>query len=92
MRGNLMSDSYEVIINSSAQKDIRKLPAQEVKKIVPAIRSLAYDPRPSGCKKLVNIKSTYRVRVGNYRILYCIEDQIRIVEVSAVKHRREAYE
>jgi mRNA interferase RelE/StbE len=87
-----MNDIYEVIITNSAQKDIRKLPGQEVRKIIPAIRSLAYDPRPSGCKKLVNIKDTYRVRVGNYRILYSIEDQIRIVEVSAVKHRREAYE
>ena len=87
-----MNDTYEVIINNSAQKDIRKLPTQEVKKIVPAIRSLAHDPRPSGCKKLVTTKNTYRVRVGNYRILYCIEDQIRIVEVSAIKHRREAYE
>nr|WP_295934111.1 type II toxin-antitoxin system RelE/ParE family toxin [uncultured Dyadobacter sp.] len=87
-----MNETYEVIINSSAQKDIRNLPAQEVKKIVPAIRLLAHDPRPSGCKKLVTTKNTYRVRVGNYRILYCIEDQIRIVEVSAVKHRREVYE
>lgn len=87
-----MNDNYEVIINNSAQRDIRKLPAQEVKKIVPAIRSLSDEPRPSGCKKLVNTNNSYRVRVGNYRILYCIEDRIRIVEVSAVKHRREAYE
>ncbi|PSL32312.1 type II toxin-antitoxin system RelE family toxin [Dyadobacter jiangsuensis] len=87
-----MNEVYEVIINSSAQKDIKKLPVQEVKKIVPAIRLLANEPRPSGSKKLVTTKNTYRVRVGNYRILYCIEDHIRIVEVSAVKHRREAYE
>jgi len=87
-----MNEIYEVIINSSAQRDIRKLPAQEVNKIVPAIRLLAREPRPTGCKKLVATRNTYRVRVGNYRILYCIEDQVRIVEVSAVKHRREAYE
>ncbi|WP_409012464.1 type II toxin-antitoxin system RelE family toxin [Dyadobacter sp. 50-39] len=62
------------------------------KKIVPAIRSLANEPRPPGCKKLVDTNNSYRVRVGNYRILYCIEDRVRIVEVSAVKHRREAYE
>jgi mRNA interferase RelE/StbE len=87
-----MSDVYKVIINNSAQKDIRKLPGQEVNKIIPAIRSLAKDPRPSGCKKLVNTRNAYRIRVGNYRVLYCIEDKIRIVEVSAVKHRRAAYE
>ncbi|MBO9615814.1 MAG: type II toxin-antitoxin system RelE/ParE family toxin [Dyadobacter sp.] len=87
-----MNDIYEIIISNSAQKDIRKLAGQEVNKIIPAIRSLAHDPRPSGCKKLVNSKNKYRVRVGNYRVLYFIEDQIRIVQVSAVKHRREAYE
>jgi len=87
-----MNDTYEIVINTSAQKDIKRLPAQEVKKIIPSIRSLAYDPRPSGCKKLVNSKNKYRVRVGDYRVLYFIEDQIRIEEVSAVKHRHEAYE
>ncbi|MGV3601072.1 MAG: type II toxin-antitoxin system RelE family toxin [Dyadobacter fermentans] len=87
-----MNEIYEVIITNSARKDIRKLSTLEVKKIVPSIRSLANNPRPSGCKKLVNTHNSYRVRMGNYRILYCIEDRIRIVEVSAVKHRRDAYE
>ncbi|ACT95196.1 type II toxin-antitoxin system RelE family toxin [Dyadobacter fermentans] len=87
-----MNETYEVIITNSARKDIRKLSPLEVKKIVPSIRSLANNPRPSGCKKLVNTLNSYRVRMGNYRILYCIEDRIRIVEVSAVKHRRDAYE
>ncbi|WP_374757535.1 type II toxin-antitoxin system RelE family toxin [Dyadobacter arcticus] len=57
-----------------------------------AIASLSAVPRPSGCKKLVAAKSTYRVRIGNYRVLYLIEDSIRIIEISGVKHRREAYE
>ena len=87
-----MSDIYELIITGSAQKEIRKLPKDEVRRILPAIQSLSQNPRPSGCKKLVATKNSYRIRIGNYRVLYIIDDVIRIVEVSGVKHRREAYE
>lgn len=87
-----MNEFYELIITSSAQKDIRKLPKTELPKIVPAINFLSENPRPSGCKKLVATKNTYRIRIGNYLVLYLIDDAIRIIEVSAVKHRREAYE
>jgi mRNA interferase RelE/StbE len=87
-----MSEFYELIISSSAQKDIRKLPKTELPKIVPAINLLSQNPRPSGCKKLVTTKNTYRIRIGNYRVLYLVDDVIQIIEVSAVKHRREAYE
>ncbi|WP_229248237.1 type II toxin-antitoxin system RelE family toxin [Dyadobacter sandarakinus] len=76
----------------TAQKEIKKLQTPTAEKIFTTIRTLATDPRPSGCKKLVATKNSYRIRVGNFRILYTIEDQIKIVEVSGVKHRREAYD
>ncbi len=87
-----MSDTYKIILSTSAQKEIRKLQKPDVAKVVKAIGTLASNPRPSGCKKLVGSKNTYRIRIGDYRVLYFIEDTIRIVEVSGVKHRREAYE
>jgi len=87
-----MSDIYEIVITKSAQKEIRRLQKPELPRILTAIGSLSADPRPSGCKKLVGSHNTYRIRIGDYRVLYVIEDQIRIVEVAAVKHRREAYE
>ncbi|MCE7068378.1 type II toxin-antitoxin system RelE/ParE family toxin [Dyadobacter sp. CY326] len=87
-----MNDIYKIIIAKSAQKEIQKLQKPELPRILTAIKSLSSDPRPSGCKKLVGSQNTFRIRIGDYRVLYAIEDQIRIVEIAAVKHRREAYE
>ncbi|WAC11202.1 type II toxin-antitoxin system RelE family toxin [Dyadobacter pollutisoli] len=87
-----MNDVYQVVVTTSAQKEIRSLQKSDLKRVITAIGSLAIDPRSSGCKKLVASKNTYRIRIGNYRVLYFIEDSIRIVEISGVKHRREAYE
>jgi len=87
-----MSDIYKIIITKSAQKEIQKLQKPELPRILTAIKSLSSDPRPSGCKKLVGLHNIYRIRIGDYRVLYAIEDQIRIVEIDAVRHRREAYE
>lgn len=87
-----MSDIYKIIITKSAQKEIQKLQKPEFPRILTAINSLSSDPRPSGCKKLVGSRNIYRIRIGDYRVLYTIEDQIRIVEIDAVRHRREAYE
>ena len=87
-----MPKIYEVIIASSAQKEIRKLQKIEVQRIIPAIQLLSDDPRPSGCKKLTSTQNIYRIRMGDYRVPYSIDDVIRIVEVSGVRHRRDAYE
>ena len=87
-----MHKIYEVIITSSAQKEIRKLQKIEVQRIIPVIQLLSNDPRPSGCKKLTSTQNIYRIRIGNFRVLYSIDDVIRIVEVSGVRHRRDAYE
>ncbi|GGC03594.1 type II toxin-antitoxin system RelE family toxin [Dyadobacter sediminis] len=87
-----MNDRYEIIISASAQKEIRKLQKPEIKKIVKSIGFLSSNPRPAGCKKLIGTKNTYRIRVGDYRVLYLIEDKLRIVEIAGIKHHREAYE
>jgi len=77
-----MNDSYEIIVSTSAQKEIRKLQKSEIEKVIKTIGSLSNDPRPSSCKKLVGTKNTYRIRVGDYRILYSIEDKLRIIEIA----------
>lgn len=56
-----------------------------------AIRALAINPRPPGCRKLVGSKSDWRIRVGDYRVIYEIADAIRVVRVNRVRHRREVY-
>lgn len=87
-----MKEIYRLFILNSAQKEIRKLPKTEAERIIRIIKLLPSDPCPTGCKKLVSTKNSYRIRIGNYRVLYLVDDIIRIVEISAFKHRREAYE
>ena len=85
-------DVYKVVVSKSAEKELLKLPAPLVKRIVPVLESLSNDPRPEGCKKLKGFVDLWRVRVGNYRIIYAIEDVIRLVEVQAIGHRKDIYE
>ena len=84
--------AYQVTVLESAAKEIRKLTPSVLQRIIPRIKALGDNPRPDGCKKLKGNNKLYRIRVGDYRILYGIEDDIQIVEVTAVRHRREAYE
>jgi mRNA interferase RelE/StbE len=84
---------YSIHINRSAEKELTRLPTQVIKRIVRAIDGLSQNPRPPGCKKLEAIKeSLWRIRVGDYRIIYFIEDAIRIVEVRRVANRKEVYD
>jgi mRNA interferase RelE/StbE len=59
--------------------------------VAPAILALATNPRPDGCRKLAGSKSDWRIRVGDYRVVYEIADEVRIVRVNRVRHRREVY-
>lgn len=86
-----MAEFYKVqILPSVIRKDLSKLPKNDVKKIMSKIQSLAIEPRPSWSKKLSG-REEYRGRQGNYRILYIIEETIKIVEVVKVGHRKDIY-
>jgi len=82
--------SYEIRIKRSAEKEIRALEKKPRRRVVRAIRALADDPRPPGCEKLT-AEQAYRIRVGRYRVVYTIEDQVLVVVVVRVAHRREVY-
>ena len=83
---------YEVVISKIASKELRKLPAQEVKKIFPKIKALSNDPRPVGSKKLKSeSENLWRIRVGDYRVVYSIDDIVRIVDIRRVGHRKDIY-
>ena len=84
--------SYEVRIARDAERDIAAVHAAVVPRLFKAIKALASDPRPPGCKKLKGAQAeSWRIRVGAYRILYVIDDGIRIVEVREVGHRKDIY-
>ena len=83
---------YKVVLKKSAEKEIEKLPSAIIKKLSPVIDGLALNPRPRGCIKLEAQKENlWRVRVGDYRIVYLISDVIKIVEIRRVTHRQEGY-
>ena len=81
---------YEVTVLPSAQKEITKLPKQVQGKILKALISLSENPRPEGCKKLVGTDS-WHFRIGEYRIVYSIVDNILTIEIIRVAHRKDVY-
>jgi mRNA interferase RelE/StbE len=84
--------SYHVDTTSSAQKELERLASTAVARIYPRLESLATNPRPPGCRKLKGGDREWRIRVGEYRIIYTIDDSKRVVEITRIRHRGEAYE
>ena len=84
-------ENYKIEIKKSATKEIAKLPKNILKRILNKIQSLSSDPRPNGCKKLT-ADEKYRVRVGDHRILYSIEDEKLVIYVVKVGHRKKVYD
>ena len=82
---------YSVTIKKSALKSLEKIHEPDYSKIKHAILGLADNPRPSGCKKLKG-RLGYRIRQGDYRIIYDIFDRVLIVDVIALGHRKDIYE
>lgn len=84
-------DRYSITIKPSALKEIEQLPTKTLrKKIITKIESLAANPRPRGCVKLSG-DDKYRLRQGEYRILYAIDDAAKAVDIVRIGHRRDIY-
>jgi len=83
---------YRIEIKHSAQKELDALDHKLFNRIDKKILVLADDPRPAGCKKLRGYKDLWRVRVGDWRIVYIVDDAAALVSVTRVAHRREVYE
>jgi len=82
---------YEIVFSRSARKDLERLSNLIIDRILKKIKSLENDPRPSGCEKLKGEDNLWRVRVGDYRIIYTISDRNKLIDISLIRHRREAY-
>ena len=83
-------EPYKIVFKKSVAKDLKKIPKKDVSKILKVIRSLATNPRPPQVKKLSG-QERYRMRQGNYRILYSIEDAQLVITVVKVGDRRDVY-
>ncbi len=82
---------FEVFLERAAEADLRRLSKENFNRLLPQIRYLAQDPRPAGCRKLSGSHNDWRLRIGDYRVLYEIDDKAKTVRVFRIKHRREAY-
>ena len=84
---------YKIIIKREALKELERLPRKISVSITAAIELLSNDPRPIGCKKLKGAnENLWRIRVGDYRVIYLIEDTVRIVNVRKIGNRKDIYE
>lgn len=81
---------YELRFKPSVAKDLRGLPQADVRRVLARIEGLRDDPRPPGCEKLSG-DERYRLRQGNYRVLYSVADAEVVVEIVKIGHRREVY-
>ncbi len=81
---------YQIIIDRYAEKQLSKITPPHFSRIVKAIENLADDPRPDGYKKLTG-RPGYRIRIGDYRVIYTIEDKILTVFVIDIGHRKNIY-
>ena len=81
---------YEVYVEKAAENDLKRLPPITFHRIIPHIRALAGNPRPSSCRKLTGSKNDWRIRIRDYRVLYEIDEKAKAVRIMRVRHRREA--
>ena len=82
---------YEVLLERRAQRDIKKLPTEVFHRIIQPIKALAEDPKPPGCRKIAGSKNDWRIRIGEYRVIYEIDEHAEAVKVMRIRHRREIY-
>jgi len=81
---------YEILFKESVWKDLKRVPKSDLKKILSRVEKLGHDPRPMGCEILTG-EELYRLRQGNYRIVYSIQDNELTVWVIRVGHRKDVY-
>ncbi|HLA29046.1 MAG TPA: type II toxin-antitoxin system RelE/ParE family toxin [Syntrophales bacterium] len=82
---------YLITFARSARKELQTLDGKLVNRIFPKIENLSIEPRPAGCRKLAGNKHLWRLRVGDYRIVYSIDDDKNLVDIIVVRDRKEAY-
>jgi mRNA interferase RelE/StbE len=84
-------NGYQLTFARSARKELEALLASVVARAFPRIEALAHNPRPVGSRKLQGENNLWRIRVGEYRVIYSVDDRRRLIDTTAVRHRSEVY-
>ena len=82
---------YAITFARSARRELEKIDPSLARRILITIEELSNEPRPPGCRKLQGSTNLWRVRIGDYRVVYSVDDRHRVIDITAVRHRREAY-
>ena len=82
---------YTITFARTARKELESLDKKVINKLFPKVENLSVNPRPDGCRKLTGNKHLWRIRVGNFRIVYSINDDKNLVDIIAVRDRKDAY-
>ena len=83
--------SFKVIFKASVAKDLKRLDRLAAHRVIKAIESLQNNPFPHASKKLVGSEQTFRIRVGDYRVIYIVNKHAREVEIQRLRHRKDVY-
>ena len=83
--------SYRIEWVVSAEREFLRLPKAERRRIGERVEALAEKPRPAGCVKLSGVANLWRIRVGDYRVIYAIHDAVEVLTITRVGHRRDVY-
>jgi len=82
---------YRVFLERAAERELGRLSAKLHDRVIKAMQALGKNLRPPGCRKLTGTDNDWRIRVGDYRVIYEIDDDVGVVRVNRVRHRREVY-
>jgi mRNA interferase RelE/StbE len=82
---------YEVLLERRAERDIKRLPKEIFDRLIPHLKALSENPKPSGCRKISGSRSDWRIRIGDYRVIYEVNEQEHAVKVMRIRHRKNVY-
>ncbi len=83
--------SFEIRFKHSAEADLKKIDRQFLPKILAGVETLSNNPFPSGCRKITGSESSFRVRAGDYRIIYQVDSDQKEIVIFHIRHRKDAY-
>jgi len=83
--------NYSIVFTRSARKEIESLDTSVVNRVFSKIENLEENPRPKGCRKIQSQENLWRIRIGEYRVIYAVDDKRRVIDIIAIRHRRDAY-
>jgi mRNA interferase RelE/StbE len=82
---------YEVQLERAAERNLRRRSSENFTRMIAYMKTLGENPRPPGCRKITGSRNDWRIRVGDYRIIYEIDDNAMVIRVLRIRHRRDAY-